>query len=287
MLTLKKLTITRVALLAAYALLRTPETNCSSVSLPTREQVALFKAIAPKMVKAIPDKALEPSHKDKLSQVIIAGSDVFDLALAIESGELTTEFKEKLNVIRNEFKVLNAKLVAEGKKLQELKTELKNASTEQKARLLQEQTALMLDMFNNMADPMLNVSMAFKDLNGMLVAKLLQVLELIPPIKPYLTVGSGIDQIMLSRFMSVKLQEMIMYTQQLKKIGANLKMTYNELQADLLKCKNNLLQKSYQTLAAQKPLLIPREERPAEPMELEREQAPQPMETEEEEPELD
>jgi hypothetical protein len=81
----------------------------------------------------------------------------------------------------------------------------------------------------------------------------LQVLELIPPIKPYLTIGGGDDQVMLSKFMGVKLQEMIKYTEALKKIGANLKNTYKEMQADILECKNTL-QKSYQAASEQKKL---------------------------------
>lgn len=230
-------------------------TRCSSISLPTREDVMLFKAITPKIVTSIPDRVLQPNVKNKLNQVIIAGSDVFDLALAIESGELTTEFKEKLNVIRAEFKILNGKLAAESKKIQILKAQLQNAKkNEEKARLLEDQTLVMLDMFASMSEPMVNLSVAFKDINGMLVAKLLQVLELIPPIQPYLTVGSGADKIAFSTFMGVKLQEMIKYTQALQKIGVNLKLTFNELRADMMKCKKDL-NKSYQSVLAQKKIL--------------------------------
>lgn len=238
----------------AHCLLFAPHAFGRPASLPTREDVALFKAVTPKIVMSIPNSVLKQEPKEKLNQVIIAGSDVFDLALAIESGELTNEFKEKLNIIRTEFKAANARLIAESKKLIALKKEMANASLEEKAGLLEKQTMVMLDMFNNMTDPMLNVSVAFKDLNGMLVAKLLQVLELIPPITPYLTVGNGDDKIALSRFMSVKLQEMITYTESLKKIGLNLKATYNELRSDLMRCKNDL-KKSYKTVAAQKQLL--------------------------------
>lgn len=254
MFVVKKQLLVSVCMLS-YLLLTPHETIGSSISLPTREDVMLFKAITPRIVTSIPDKVLKPNIKSKLNQVIIAGSDIFDLALAIESGELTTEFKDKLSVIRTEFKALNAKLAAESKKIQALKAQLQNAKTnEEKARLLEDQTLVMLDMFTNMSDPMFNVSVAFKDLNGMLIAKLLQVLELIPPIQPYLTVGSGEEKIALSKFMGVKLQEMIKYTEALKKIGLNLKLTFNELRADMIKCKLDLT-KSYESVLAQKKLL--------------------------------
>lgn len=249
-------TLKRPALILslAYCLLLAPHVFGRPAGLPTREDVALFKAITPKIVMSIPNSVLKQEPKEKLNQVIIAGSDVFDLALAIESGELTNEFKEKLNKIRTEFKAANAALIAESKKIVALKNRMKSASLEEQTGILEEQVKVMLDMFNNMTDPMLNVSVAFKDLNGMLVTKLLQVLELIPPITPYLTVGQGADKIALSRFMSVKLQEMITYTESLKKIGLNLKATYNELRADLIRCKNDL-KKSYKAVAAQKQLL--------------------------------
>ena len=254
MFAVKKQILVSVFMLS-YLLLGSHGARCSSISLPTREDVMLFKAITPKIVTSIPDRVLKPDVKNKLKQVIIAGSDVFDLALAIESGELTTELKEKLNVIRAEFKVANAKLSAESKKIQVLKAQLQNAKTnEEKARLLEDQTLVMLDMFDNMSDPMLNVSVAFKELNTMLVAKLLQVLELIPPIAPYLTVGTGDSQIPLSTFMGVKLKEMIAYTEALKRIGKNLKLTFNELRTDMLRCKQDLT-KSYQSVLAQKKLL--------------------------------
>jgi len=257
------------ALVAIAFLFAIQAAYCSSVSSPTSSDeslpqlsdVILFKIIASKLAQNIPDKVIKtvapqsnPSEiRNALKQFIIAGADIFDLALQIKSGELTHEFREKLEIIRREFKQVNTKLVAESKKIQELKEMLKKASSEEKVRIIQDETATMLTMFENMAGPMHNVSVAFKDLNGMIVTQLLQVLELIPPIKPYLTINgeNNKDKIMLSTFMGVKLQEMIKYTEALKKIGLNLKNTYKEMQEDILKCKIDL-EKKYKAVSVQK-----------------------------------
>lgn len=220
-------------------------------TMPTKEEIHLFRVLAPKFVGLIPNAVIAhdkpedvaQDRKEQLKQFIVAGAGLFDLALDIESGELTETLKKKLNDARAEFKLSNAKLVNKNIELKEISKRLESSIGTQRLDIKEQQISAMLDMLDVLTSPLYTASTVFRDLNEVLISKLLMMLEVLPVIKQYLIVGQGKATISLSEFMRGKLGEMVTYTDTQRKIASNLKIYMNQLknlhdtcQKDLAEC---------------------------------------------------
>lgn len=228
-----------------------------AVTMPTKEDVFLFKVLAPKMVSLIPDtviahdlpESVAQERKDKLRQFIIAGANLFDLALDIESGELKEALAEKLKKTRAEFQAANERLISKKTQLQTVAKELAAAPAQQRLEVTEQQIAVLLDMLEDLSNPLYSAAVLFQDLNTTLLSKLLKMLELMPMINRYLTVGDEkimikgeLKPLLLSTFIQTKLKEMVIYTDNQRKIAPQVKTFMSELRGLYESCQKNLLE---------------------------------------------
>lgn len=199
-----------------------------------------FVSLIPDALIAYEQPELARVRRQQFEQVIKAGLDLYTLALAVESGSLSADFKEQLNTMRDELKDLNTKLGDKSKELSQLIKDLRSAPESQKPVLMERQALVMLEMSDMMATPLYSLSLLFAKLNEQVVSKLVRALEAIPQVKPYLLVGQEPEAVPLSRFMQQRLGDMVSYTKTQSTIGKNLSVVIDNLKASVEACHQEL-----------------------------------------------
>ncbi len=210
--------------------------------------IEVFKVMAPAMVKLVPDSLVikrdEPEsyaklRKEQLIQIILAGVGLYELALALKSGQLSENFKEQLSEFRKKCKEANAQLAEKQSLLNATIKQLKTASSDTRADLKEKQIAIMLEMSELMAHPVYTISKLLEDLNQLVLAKLVKTVEAIPPVKPYMMINGAPNPVPLSLFIHDRLKEMVAYTDAQRMLSAHIKLALEQLQKDHALCQKH------------------------------------------------